>query len=313
LLYTRPHHGDDEQLGARPQHDLLLRDVLTGEDILVPTGPYPDGWESACVRFNPFDPQGKRMAVIAPALQEAGTSVVVFGVTERTVSATGVAGRFAFALFDRSGDRLVAVQDAEVFVVTLPSLERRKLDLSDEVVRAYPHSMCPAADVLCLYQVRLVPGERRGVQAISLYDVDSGAKVADLPTHPEDSQLDDLATQWTADGRYVCFLDRLDNNRKDVMGTRVWDRVSGEEKPTVPDTAPMGPGPEGPYIVLVRTLRGDNRPILHDAATGRSWILGDANLRLLHAAGGRAVYLKTDADGSQTVRVAEITLPGAEE
>jgi len=307
LLYTRVHENQDGQPGARPSHDLWLRDVVTRKDVRVPVPPYPDGWESVCIRFNPFDPRGQRMAVVAlggPREMEA----ILFDIADDKVSPTGIKGRFAFGRFGRSGKRLIGVQDSEVFVATLPALERTRLILPDGAGRAFPNSVCPTADVFCLYEVRGVPGERRGRQAIALYDFEAREKIADLPTHEENSQLDDLETQWTRDGRYICYYDLADGPQGRIRGTRVWDCVAGKVKTFLEGTAPMGPGAADSHILLVRTRKGDHRPILHDASTGRSWELGDASIRLLHGAGGKVAYIKTGPDDKKTVCVAEIPL-----
>ncbi len=308
LLHARVHKNEHEEPGARASYALFLRDVVTRKDVRVPVPPYPDGWQDVCIGFNPFDQRGERMAIMA-LRGPRETEVILFDIADGKVSATGIKGRFAFARFDRTGRRLIGVQDSEVFVATLPSLERTRLDLSLGGRRTLPNSACPTADVICLYQVRGVPGERRGTQAIALYDFEAREKIADLPTHEENSQLDDLETQWTPDGRYVCYYDLADGLQGRIRGTRVWDRVVGKEKAFVEDAAPIGPGPAGSYIFLVRTRTGDHRPILYDASTGRSWELGDASMRLLHGTGRKIAYVKTAPDGKRTVCVAEIPIP----
>ena len=310
LLYTRVRESAEEQ-PAEPSYDLLLRDVETGADVRVPVPPYPDGFEDIHIRFNPFDPTGERMALMA-VHGPGGTEVVIFDVAKGNVTPTGIKAGFALARFDRTGRQLVGVEGGEMFVAALPSLERTKLDFGAPGYY-FPNSICPTADVVCIYAVKRVPGRRRPMQAIFLYDLKAARKIADLPTHPENSQLDDLETQWTPDGRYICYYDRADGPQGRVSGTRIWDRVAGKEQAFVEDTAPMGAGPGGSYIVLVRTLEDDRRPILYDAAGGRLWELADASTRLIHAAGGKIAYLKMLPDGKMVVCVAEISMPAASE
>ncbi len=127
-----------------------------------------------------------------------------------------------------------------------------------------------------------------------------------LPVHEKNSQLDDISSVWTPDGRFICYLDLVDAEEGHVKGTRVWDRTLGREHKFLPETAPMGPGPDGGTVFLVKLTDGDNRPVLYDAAADKSWVMGDPTMRLLHGAGEKIVYLHTTADGQRSVHVGRV-------
>ena len=60
----------------------------------------------------------------------------------------------------------------------------------------------------------------------------------------------------------------------------------------------MGPGPDPQSVFLVKLAGEDLRPVLYDAAADRSWILGEAGMRLLHGNGDTVVYLQIAEDGT---------------
>lgn len=307
LLYARLHQDEDRESGQGRSFHLMLRELATGKDTRIPVPAYSEGVESVHIRFDPFDPKGRRLVVTA-IRGRRDTEVVIFDITKGVVTPTGIKGRFPLARFGRAGQKLIGVADRGLFIATLPALKQTKLTLPWP--RAYPNSFCPAADVVCLYGVVPAPDRRSARQVIALYDLKTKTVIRDLPTHEKNSKLDDLETQWTPDGRYVCYYDLADGPETTIRGTRIWDRVAGNEKAFVIGTAPIGQGPEETFMVLVRTPGKDQRPILYDVATARSWDLGDTSMRVIHAAAGKLAYVRALPDGGKAVCVADIAMPG---
>jgi hypothetical protein len=56
---------------------------------------------------------------------------------------------------------------------------------------------------------------------------------------------------------------------------------------------------------------GGPKFILHDAATGKQYPLGDDSKKLIHAAGGKILYAEKSADAAETIFVAEIVVSNA--
>ncbi|MBT7166463.1 MAG: hypothetical protein HN904_27015, partial [Victivallales bacterium] len=138
-----------------------------------------------------------------------------------------------------------------------------------------------------------------------LCDMQNKENAVDLPTNAKNSQLDDMAPVWTSDGRYVCYYDQ-GTDPKLPKGTRIWDRIGKREMAFVPGTSPMGTGPEPSQIVLVSARTVDNRGILLDVPSGKTWPLGDEKTRLLHAVKGKIAFLRFLAGGKTELRVATI-------
>jgi hypothetical protein len=300
LLYVRPVDSIDRP--ARQSFALLIRDTVTGRDASVPVPPYLEGSEDVGMRFDPFDPNGARMALSGPDMKQ----VFLVDVAKQTAAPMGGEGVLALALFDRTGNRLIGHDGTGLCVVDARTFERTPLATPD-VMRAYPHSVSPAGDIVCVFGVRSAAGGAS--QVLALYSLNGTGKIGDLPTHEKNLQSDDLASQWTPDGRYVCYFDMNEKDGKPVAGTRIWDVTGMKEKAFVEGTAPMGSGPDGSHIWLVRTAKDDNRPILYHADSGRSWELGDASVRLLHGVGEKVAYFKSAANGRKTLCVADLNLP----
>jgi hypothetical protein len=65
-------------------------------------------------------------------------------------------------------------------------------------------------------------------------------------------------------------------------------------------------------MVLEQRNPGQPRKfILHDAATGKQYPLGDDSKKLIHAAGGKILYAEKPADAAETTFVAEIVVSNA--
>jgi hypothetical protein len=120
------------------------------------------------------------------------------------------------------------------------------------------------------------------------------------------SELDDLETKWTLDGRYIYFADG---------GTKVWDREDKTRVAKVATGYPIGPGPT-PTSMVIKLMpqpvadAADAKPniLLHDAATGQGWSLGDPQCDVQDARAGKIIYLRSADDGSTSVHTARIAM-----
>ena len=65
---------------------------------------------------------------------------------------------------------------------------------------------------------------------------------------------------------------------------------------TVPAAVPVGPGP-GRLVFLAKRAQIDSGGfLLHDAAAGKEYPLGDASKKLLHACGDKVLYAQKSSD-----------------
>jgi hypothetical protein len=138
-----------------------------------------------------------------------------------------------------------------------------------------------------------------------LFDTNS-RQVVDSIEVEDGSQLDDLPTKWTTDGRYIYFADG---------GTKVWDREDKSRLAKVATGYPIGPGPT-PTSMVIKLMpqpvpdAADAKPniLLHDAATGQSWPLGDPQCDVQDARAGRIIYLRNAEDDTMSVHTAKIAM-----
>ena len=349
ILYTRPKGKPPLTAEGVPdrqkaEYELLLRNLSTGKDTVLPIGAIESGWRTVYTRFNLFDPTGQRLALGKVALVEveldrpkgkgrvtavrSEMEVLLYDVRAGKVKKTGIKGDMAFAKFDRTGKRLIAAQGSGR-AWGLHTADLDKFKLKPIGVQGFPSGVCPGADVVCIWQPpkrtpASAPGVRRtrGPQRLFLYDLKAGKQVADLPMDQRTSKLDDWETQWTANGRYLYYYDVVDDNmhasgpgrnKRTRPIVRIWDRVANKPAGTIGDAIPVGPGPTATTMVLSKWVA--NRTggiILHDAKTGGEWSLAGAGVHLIHAWGKRIAYLKRSPDGTETAYVAEIVLTPAD-
>lgn len=349
ILYTRPKGEPPLTAEGVPdrhkaEYELLLRNLSTGKDTVLPIGPIRSGWRTGHTRFNPFDPTGRRLALAKVALVEveldrpegrgrdtavrSEMEVLLYDVGAGKIKKTRIKGGMAFAKFDRTGKRLIAAQGSGR-AWGLYTADLDKFKLKPIGVQGFPSGVCPGADVVCIWQPpkrigRPTPRSRpkRGPQRLFLYDLKAGKEIANLRVHERNSKLDDWETQWTANGRYLYYYDVMedpaatpaDGRRKKTQPiVRIWDRVANKPAGTIGDAIPVGPGPTGTTMVLGKwgADRGGGI-ILHDAKTGVDWPLAGAGVHLVHAWGKRIAYMKRAADGTETAYVAEIVLTPAD-
>lgn len=308
ILYRRPVGGAAEVEPGDPSvvYELVLQEVESGKETVLPTGPIPSGYDTIFTRFNCFDASGRSMVFArfteAPPPDGDGIrrrpqmELIMYDIATATTRPTGVRGGEVMAKFDRTGKGLVLTIGRGMAVASLADLKVRPL-----AAPGFLQSVCPTADVVAVYAVSPpVAGVRK--KRLVLYDLAADKGIRDIPIHERNSQLDDLETQWTADGRYLHYVDFRDNpaNAKaPIPVTRVWDRVADKEAGVIDDAIAVGPGPTPTSMVL----RRQEEVILHDAPSGRSAVIVAGPAKAEHAGGRRVAYSTTSAEGKTTLHV----------
>ena len=175
-----------------------------------------------------------------------------------------------------------------------------------------PRSPSPVANTLALMEVDAEAGERPKPK-FSIYDFVKDARVAELPIHERNTKLDDYCPQWTADGRYLYYVDvemeqAADGRRgRPKSFTRVWDVKQNKEVAKLPDFFAIGPCGGSTSMVLAKPRRGGGGMFLHDATTGSDASLAaGVELLPLSTTGKYVIYARKSGEGEMTVCRAEI-------
>ena len=305
----------------RPAYRVVLREVASGKDVVLPVTPLDfDDPLVAMLSMRPFDASGTKVVLGAGldandnGLHEHRTEkmeAVVYDIAKGRKTSLPIKGDMVFPTFDRTGKGLVvmtanrAVKTGKLYTTALENVK-----LKEYSRWGFPRSLCPTADVLPM----LLPpeGGSRPTFKFVLYDLAKDEQIAEPPLHERNTKLDDYNPQWTANGRYLCYVDlkveSADGRERRKLITRIWDRVEGKEYGIVDGSIPVGPGPGKTTIVLVegrRILR------LHDVASGKSWPLGDEGMRVIAAQGKYMIYARSKEAGDKKpgAYLAEIVPP----
>jgi len=180
VLYSRPKPGQtldpaDFKSWQNVTYELVLRDLATGKDTLLPLGPVESGWQTVYTRFNVFDPTGARLLLLTrdvtpvrakPSRADAGgrrtgasgysaratTRVFLYDVAAGKLAPTKIEGPRAFAKFDRTGAGLVGVMaDMKSRTMRLYTAGPTGQNVRLLKAQGFPQSVCPTADVLCVW------------------------------------------------------------------------------------------------------------------------------------------------------------------
>lgn len=328
VLYARVSGGVKDldlpagQPGERVADELVVREIASGKEVVMDARPGP-GIVDVHTRFGPFDPKGQWLALTTQTgalLDQGGKNmeVLLCEVATGRAEATGIVAGMVMARFDRTGERLLVSKQVETSLVGRADLKAAK----PLALRGFVQSVCPTADVVCGFvpparqppPPPAAPGvpparPKRPPPRLVLFDYATDKEIAELPVHEANSALDDVETQWTADGRYLLYVD---NDGPDAArGTRVWDRTAGEAIAFIPGRTPVGPGPTPSTMVLNASDEKTGRAAtLYDAATGAASPFGDGQIDVVHAAGGTVLYLAGEGEQAE-LRAAAIGLPEA--
>ena len=325
LLYTRAtSKADDAPAGDRQEkkYQAILHDVATGKESILPIS-LDRGYRTVPTRFNMFDPASRSLLMYDVHREESpdggvrsAIKLLRYDIPSGKVEKLNWPGGGNFGLFDATGRNLVVSVGRNVGLASLPDMKIRKLP-----VQGYATSVSPVGNVIAVF----VPGQRirsdhvrdggryytmvKLPASLILYDTKAEKQIAELPTHEKNSSLDDLAPQWTTDGRYVYYYDVEDaadgSGAKTRSVCRIWDRQAGKPAGKQSDVLAVGAGPTPSSMVLVKKDTKAGEAFLHDGATGTLHRIG-GNIQVQHAAGGRIVYVKRDSAGNEGIYVADI-------
>ena len=297
----------------------ILRDLKTGKDKPLPIPAYMhDELAVATISGRIFDLGGKKIALGAgidtdnDGLHDFRTEKmhsVVYDIASGKLTKLPVIDTAVLAKFDRTGKGLIIMSmsggaERKGKLLTTP-LDKPKLRQLGKW--GFPRGVCPGADVLAL----LLPPEQGAKRRVNfiLYDLKADKQIAELPTHEQNTKLDDYCPQWTSDGRYLYYMDvKYDmqgERRERKLLTRIWDRTKGREAGIVVDVVPIGPGP-GKSTMVVAKDRGRAQMFLHDAATSASHSLGKDTMNAIAGEGKYLLYADKPADGKSGIYMAEI-------
>jgi len=335
LLYSRPVAGNENSDDRSARFEVVLRELDGGKEAVLPIEPLGSGWRSVHTRFNMFDPAGKRLllpnikveATEADGGASASKTVVkwlIYDIAQAKATKAGIEGGMGPVKFTADGQAVfaMAITGRHEVATSIISLKAAKAEPKPLTAPGWVQSVCPTGGVAVLFAPPArptgprKPGERPPIRLV-LWDLKADKELALLPTHPRNGVLDDIETQWTADGRYLYYWDFdetvADEQAKPILRavTRIWDRQAGKLAGTVRDAVPLGPGPGASLMVLAK--RTPNAPggfMLHDAGNGKEYPLGDASKKAIHACGGKIVYAETPAgSNAEVVLIAEIVAP----
>ena len=343
VLYIRPVAGSEKADYRSAKFELVLRELDSGKQTVLPIEPLKSGWRTVPIRFNLFAPAGKRLLLPNITIETVRTGEglssskftvkwLVYDIAQSKPTSVDIERSMGLAKFTADGQALLVTiaSNRRELATRIVSLKDPKAEARTLSAPGYVQSVCPAGGVAVFFApparptTRPLDGERkqRPPSRLILWDLKADKELAQLPTHPRNGLLDDWETQWTPNGRYLYYRDveevavdgGADRPRlRDV--TRIWDRQTGKLLGTMEDAVPVGPGPGRSRMVLARRTRdGSGGFMLHDAATGKEYPVGDASKRLIHAYGGKVVYAETPA-GSDTevVFVADLAASDAAE
>ena len=350
VLYTRLVIGDEKPGDRSARYEMVLRQLDGGKEAVVPIEPLRRGWRTVFTRFNTFDPAGKRMILpnikvenvrINENLSSSKMSVTwgIYDIARAKMTSAGIkdSGGMALAKFAADGQALlVSAVDRPAEIVTGTAVKRGKLvtklippkgvkaKVKSFTAAGFIQSVCPVGRAAVFFvppsrrprtQPRPTKPEARTSRLV-LWDLKADKLLAEIPKHRRNRVLDDIETQWTADGRYLYYSDIEEIPGKGDRPTyrrvaRIWDKKTGKPAAVIKDAVPVGPGP-GPSMMILskRTAGGPGGFSLHDAATGKEYILAAAPKELIHACGGKVIYAeKPDQSDSESVFSADIVVP----
>ena len=331
LLYVRGEQAQvpDDQGGQRQRdvYRMILRNVATGVEKVLPAAAVDvDDYVVACVSMKIFGPKGRKIVVPLPEDADgngivsvrgggSGMRVGLYDVASGKVDRLDVKGPVVFPSYDGSGKKLIVLSmDIRAMSGTLYVTPADKIDLKPLNQWGLPRTPCPTADLMPL----LLPPKRDGPgnMGVLLYDLKADAVKYKLLANERGTKMDDYNPQWTADGRYLYYVDMKEegdgDSRTRKTFTRVWDVKENKEAGIVDNAVAIGPGPGKTNMVLtaIRSSGPEQRQVLlHDAARSVTWPLADGSIRPISTQAGRLVYVRMADDGTETVCTAEVVVP----
>ena len=313
LLYVRRRVLEPDERGRiRWGHDLILLDLETRQQKVLPVPSYVEPCNEMLLwmlSMNIFDAAGKRIVLGAGVDknkngqfddQEERQQLAIYDIPEDKLIRLGLTGQRLVASFDQTGGRLIVCtverrrEDLGVYVTPADKLKLKKLN-----IWGLPLIACPVADVIPL----VLPSSRRGVRTtrepappeLVLYDLKEEKVIAALPTrHADTLDLEQRSPQWTADGRFLYYIDVApgpagDRRKQRSRLSRIWDRKSNKLYQAVPNLVAIGPGPTSTTMMLTSHDMGQGLAI-HDPASHTAWMVQGEWIRVTGALGSIVSY-----------------------
>ncbi len=280
-----------------------------------------------CLSGNPFDAAGGRI-VLSGGLDADGDGVfdsrkedlraVLLDLAENKAVDTKITGKTVLPMFDRAGKNILLMQTTQDdkgqkgLFLTLPVDTLKPAELG---AWACLGAVCPTADIVVLFTMGQGADSTHPTPTLSLMDYSKGKTVKTLYVHTRNNRLPDLRPQWTADGRYLYFVDVAEDKVKGESslqtGTRIYDAKADKEVAMLADTIPVGPGPGGSSMILANLSREQESPriLLSHAPTAKVWPVEKADARAVSATGKHLVYIKGVDDDNDAYFMAQIDPP----
>jgi len=317
----RPRERDPRR--GRARH-MALRQWKTRVERAVPIPPFTGAGSALVMGIpNPFSADG-RLLVVPAGVDADGSGFFspgreqvqpgVYDIERGTLRRIDVRGTWMIALFDAAGKHLLfTVLDrrsppaGRMYVAPVETLKPKLL-----APWGLPRAPRPGGTMVVLGRFAVPPGGGRPVSKLLLYDFAKGAEVADIPVQDPAGLLDVVAPQWTADGRYLYYIDAEAARAGDggpvrrKTFTRVWDARQRKEVARLSGCLPIGPC--GGRTTMVLSKWGRATPaLLHDAATGKQQPLkGPTPIHPISTNGTYLVYDRGDDQGNHFLYRAEI-------
>jgi hypothetical protein len=304
---------------------LVLRDIKTGKDTVLPGAPSEsDDFLVAYVSMHPFDATGKK--IILPVCgSELNNEPVdpgdgqmqlnIYDIATGKVTDLSMNAPVLFPSYDAAGKNIIVFvmfkgedgPDMELSkIVVSPS---KKIKFRKIGVVGVPRTPCPIGDILPILILPnpKKPGGPREPDLI-VYDMKANKKVA-TPPLISDRKLGDHNPQWTADGRFLYYVDSL--KQEVPMGMpgykplmRVWDRKKLVQQSMTEGLLPIGPVPgKAGMIVLGKENYSYS---IHNPATGKTSPILDGKTKIISITGRFMVCVKQSPDGTKFVYRSEI-------
>lgn len=333
VLYTRPVAGSEQSDQRSSRSELVLRELDGGKETVLLIGSLDSGWRTVFTRFNMFDSAGKRLVLPDISAQPTSASTtgmkwLIYDIAQAKATNTDIADGIVLAKFAADGQALVTTVGTgpRELATRIISLKTPKAEPKLLTAPGYIQSICPTGDAAAFFvpparsATQTQPATQTGTPStcLVLWDLKADKELAQIPTHPRNSMLDDWETQWTADGRYLYYGDVEEIAAEEQSGrpsyryvTRIWDKQAGQLAGAVRDAVPVGPGPGPSLMVLAKhTQNPSGGFLLHDASRGTELPLGDASKSLIHAYGGKVIYAeKLAGSDAEDVFSADLVIP----
>jgi len=305
LIYPR-------QVGKNASNEtyfkLIALNLETDKEHILPVD-LPEGYQTVFTRFNFFDSSGEKLSLLQFREYPEEGYVVLYDLKNMKEISMDSRVMAEFAMFDYTGQRLIAKTRGPLTLVNLSGVVLFKIPSGGWI-----HSTSPFSK----YATVFVPPMRgiRQVSRFELWDMDEKMILVELPMHQQNRSLDDVTAQWTLNGQYVYYIDLVErpgeNGRRNMRNvTRIWDTKTNKEKTCLDDVAPIGPGPvvDSMFMTQVRGRNISEMPglLLHRVGNDELLQFGPTNARFVHGWGMKVVYV-VPKDGKNVVFIANVSM-----